>query len=175
MKKYGADRKSLNFLRVIIFILLVIIAIAMKYLLYRLELAYPDYFASEQNTVPEIVIWSLVALAAAIYILYIVMFLPVWYNSVKYFIGNGEIISSSGVFFKSTSYMRLDAVQYVTLISAPLSKYTGFSFIILSAHGGRMALLFLSAEDAEEISGFIGGEIKKRSAPAAGTEGEGKE
>lgn len=151
MKKYYADRKSLNLLRVLTFVLLIVIVIGLKYLLYRLELAFPDYFGRKENTVPEIVIWSLMGLVAAIYILYILIFLPLWYNSVKYFVTDTDIISISGVFFKSTHYMKLTAVQYATLVSAPLAKYSGFNFIIFSAHGGIMTFMFLSHEDAEEI------------------------
>lgn len=151
MKKYYADRRSLNILRVITFILLIVIAIGLKYLLYRLELMFPEYFKTEESTVPEIVIWTVMALAAAIYILYILIFLPLWYNSVKYCITDTDLISVSGVFFKSTHYMKISAVQYATLISAPLAKHSGFNFIVFSAHGGRMTFIFISQKDAEEI------------------------
>lgn len=151
MKKYYADRRSLNILRVITFILLIVIAIGLKYLLYRLELMFPDYFKTEESTVPEIVIWTVMALAAAIYILYILIFLPLWYNSAKYCITDTDLISVSGVFFKSTHYMKISAVQYATLISAPLAKHSGFNFIVFSAHGGRMTFIFISKKDAEEI------------------------
>lgn len=155
MKKYYADRRSLNILRVITFILLIVIAIGLKYLLYRLELMFPDYFKTEESTVPEIVIWTVMALAAAIYILYILIFLPLWYNSAKYCITDTDLISVSGVFFKSTHYMKISAVQYATLISAPLAKHSGFNFIVFSAHGGRMTFIFISQKDAEEIMASV--------------------
>ncbi|MCI5904913.1 MAG: PH domain-containing protein [Oscillospiraceae bacterium] len=119
--------------------------------MYRLELMFPDYFKTEESTVPEIVIWTVMALAAAIYILYILIFLPLWYNSAKYCITDTDLISVSGVFFKSTHYMKISAVQYATLISAPLAKHSGFNFIVFSAHGGRMTFIFISKKDAEEI------------------------
>lgn len=162
MKKYYADRRSLNILRVITFILLIVIAIGLKYLLYRLELTFPDYFKTDENTVPEIVIWAVMALAAAVYILYILIFLPLWYNSVKYCVTDTDLISVSGVFFKSTHYMKISAVQYATLISAPLAKHSGFNFIIFSAHGGRMTFIFLSQKDAEEIMGTVRKTVAKK-------------
>lgn len=155
MKKYYADRRSLNILRIITFILLIVIAIGLKYLLYRLELTFPDYFKTDKNTVPEIVIWAVMALAAAVYILYILIFLPLWYNSVKYCVTDTDLIFVSGVFFKSTHYMKISAVQYATLISAPLAKHSGFNFIVFSAHGGRMTFIFLSQKDAEEIMASV--------------------
>ena len=75
MKKYYADTKSLNILRVITFLLLVVITIGLKYLLYRLQLMYPDYFNVEKNTVTEIIIWVLIGLVIAVYVLFILIFL----------------------------------------------------------------------------------------------------
>lgn len=155
MKKYYADRRSLNILRAITFILLIVISIGLKYLLYRLELMFPDYFKTVENTVPEIVIRIVMALFASVYILYIIIFLPLWYNSVRYCVTDTDLISVSGVFFKSTHYMKISAVQYATLISAPLAKHSGFNFIVFSAHGGRMTFIFLSQKDAEEIMGAV--------------------
>ncbi len=163
MKKYYADTKSLNILRVITFILLIVITIGLKYLLYRLQLMYPDYFNVEKNTVTEIIIWVLIGLVIAVYVLFILIFLPLWYNSVKYYVSDTDLISVSGVFFKNTQYMKLSAIQYVTTISAPLSKYTSFNFLVMSAHGGRMMFMFLSQLDLNEISDFILRDIKKRS------------
>lgn len=175
MKKYYADRRSLNILRVITFILLIVIAIGLKYLLYRLELMFPDYFKADKNTIPEIVIWAVMALAAAAYILYILIFLPLWYNSVKYCVTDTDLISVSGVFFKSTHYMKISAVQYATLISAPLAKHSGFNFIVFSAHGGRMTFIFLSQKDAEEIIGSVRKPSAKKAEISENDRGNGVE
>lgn len=172
MKKYYADRNSLNLLRIITFVLLVVIAIGLRYLLYRLELMFPDYFAVQKNTVTEIVIWSVMIVAAVIYILYILIFLPLWYSSIKYYVTDTDLISVSGVLFKSTHYMKLSAIQYITLISAPLARLSGFNFLVFNAHGGRMAFTFLSQSDAEEIASLIEKNMKKSEKPEQGQEGE---
>lgn len=165
MKKYYADRKSLNLLRVVVFVLLVAIIFGLKYLLYWLEQRYPDYFIPVKTTIPEIIIWSVIILLAAAYVLYILIYLPLWYNSINYYVSDSELISVSGLFMKSRKYMRLSSVLYVTSLSAPLARYTSFNFLVMSAHGGRMMFMFLSQADIEEISRFILNDIKNREQP----------
>lgn len=155
MKKYYADKRSLNILRVILFVILIVINIALKYLLYILEMRYPEYFAQAKSTVPEIIIWGIMIAIVVIYVLYILIYLPILYNSINYFIGKNDISSVSGVFFKTKRYMKMTSIQYVTKITTPLSKYTGLNFLVISAHGGRMVFTFLSKSDVEEISSYI--------------------
>ena len=155
MKKYYADKRSLNILRVITFILLIVITIALKYLLYILQMRYPEYFAQAKSTVPEIIIWGVMIAIIAIYVLYILLYLPILYNSINYYVGKNDIASISGVFFRAKRYMKMSSIQYVTKITTPLSKYTGLNFIVISAHGGRMAFTFLSKSDVDEITTYI--------------------
>lgn len=161
MKKYYADKRSLNILRVILFVILIVINIALKYLLYILEMRYPEYFAQAKSTVPEIIIWGIMIAIVVIYVLYILIYLPILYNSINYFIGKNDISSVSGVFFKTKRYMKMTSIQYVTKITTPLSKYTGLNFLVISAHGGRILFTFLSKSDAEEISSYIMNCIRK--------------
>lgn len=162
MKKYYADRNSLNILRVLSLILLVVIGIALKYVLYILRERYPEYFAIEKNTVAEIIIWSVMALFAVIYVTYILIFLPLWYNNARYFVTDKDIIARTGVLVKNVQYMKLSAIQYTTKISAPFARHSGFNFIVFNGYGGRMMFTFLSQSDADEITKFVRINIEKR-------------
>lgn len=162
MKKYYADRNSLNILRVLSLILLIVIGIALKYVLYILRERYPEYFAIEKNTVAEIIIWSVMALFAVIYVAYILIFLPLWYNNARYFVTDKDIIARTGVLVKNMQYMKLSAVQYTTKISAPFARHSGFNFIVFNGYGGRMMFTFLSQSDADEITKFVRINIEKR-------------
>lgn len=162
MKRYYADKRSLNILRVLTFVILIVIIIALKYLLYILEIKYPEYFAQAKSTVPEIVVWTIMIVFAAVYVLYILIYLPILYNSIKYYVGKNDISAVSGVFMKSKRYMKMSSIQYVTKITTPLSKYTSLNFIIISAHGGRMLFTFLSKSDADEITSYIMEHIRSR-------------
>lgn len=162
MKKYYADRNSLNILRVFSFILLVVIGIVLKYVLYILRERYPEYFAIEKNTVAEIIIWSVMALFAVIYVAYILIFLPLWYNNARYFVTDKDIIARTGVLVKNVQYMKLSAIQYTTKISAPFARHSGFNFIVFNGYGGRMMFTFLSQSDADEITKIVRINIEKR-------------
>lgn len=162
MKRYYADRNSLNVLRVISLILLIVIGIVLKYVLYILEERFPDYFAIKENTVAEIIIWSLMALFAVIYILYILIFLPLWYNNARYYVTDKDIVARTGVLVKNVQYMKLSAVQYTTKISAPFSRHSGFNFIVFNGYGGRMMFTFLSQTDSDEITSYVRQNIEKR-------------
>ena len=76
MKKYYADKKSLNFLRVITFIIIICITTALKYLLYYLEQRYPDYYLPSRFTVPEIIVWIIIAVLITAYVVFLFIILP---------------------------------------------------------------------------------------------------
>ena len=151
MKKYYADRKSLKFLRVFTFLLIICIIIALKYLLYFLEARYPDYFALAKITIPEIIIWIFIGLLVTAYVVFLMIILPLWYRSVSYTLSSDEIVMRSGVFFSNTVYVKMSSIQYTTTVSMPLSKYTSFNFLLINAYGGRLVMMFLSHSDMEEI------------------------
>lgn len=154
MKKYYVDRRSLNILRVLAFILLFVIGIALKYVLYIAEMKFPEYFVSGINAV-EIVIWCIAGIFALIYILYILIILPLWYNNARYYVTDRDVIARTGVLVKNKQYMKLSAIQYTTRISAPLGRKSGFNFIIFNGYGGRLIFTFLSKSDADEITRLI--------------------
>lgn len=151
MKKYYADRKSLKFLRVFTFLLIICIITALKYLLNFLEAKYPDYFAIAKMTVPEIIIWIFIGLLVTAYVIFLMIILPLWYRSVSYTLSSDEIVIRSGVFFSNTVYVKMSSIQYTTTVSMPLSKYTSFNFLLINAYGGRLVMMFLSHSDMEEI------------------------
>lgn len=148
------DRRSLNILRVLAFILLFVIGIALKYVLYIAEMKFPEYFVSGINAV-EIVIWCIAGIFALIYILYILIILPLWYNNARYYVTDRDVIARTGVLVKNKQYMKLSAIQYTTRISAPLGRKSGFNFIIFNGYGGRLIFTFLSKSDADEITRLI--------------------
>jgi len=152
MKKYYADKTSLNFLRVFAFFALSGIIIGLRYLLNYLEETFPQYFIVSTKSIPEIVIWGLIIFVAGVYVIYILIFLPMWYNSLSYSVSAEEIIVRAGVINKNIHFMKMSAVQYVTVIQMPFSAVTSFNFLVVSAHGGRLVFMFLSPKDAVETA-----------------------
>ncbi len=152
MKKYYADKKSLKFLRVMTFLIISGIIIALNYLLEYLENRFPDYFSIPKVTIPEIIIWAIVILLLTAYVIFLMIILPLWYRSVSYEVSSDEVIIKSGIFVKNTCYIKMSSIQYTTAISMPLARYTSFNFLLISAYGGRLICFFLSSSDMAEIS-----------------------
>ena len=107
-------------------------------------------------------------IAAAVYVVFIVILLPMWYKSLRYVINEREIISYSGIFSRTYRIMKLSSVQHAVRVSAPLSGYTGFNFIILKALGGNMPILFLSDKDCGEILELFRIRCEAKPAPEGG-------
>lgn len=152
MKKYYADYRSLNFLRVVTLLLTGGIIFALKYLLYYLESRFPDRFDLPGFTIPEIIVWSVIILLVTAYVAFLMIILPLWYRSVCYMVSDDELVLRSGLFFKNTAYVKMSSVQYTTAVAMPFSKYTSFNFLFINAYGGRLVCCFLSSSDMEDIN-----------------------
>ncbi|MDE7293367.1 MAG: PH domain-containing protein [Oscillospiraceae bacterium] len=97
------------------------------------------------------VVSAIMIIVAALYVIFIVILLPMWYKSFKFVVNEKEIISYSGIFSRTFRIMKLSAVQHVSRISLPLSRITCFNFVSVNALGGRLVFMFLSEKDCAEI------------------------
>ena len=79
------------------------------------------------------------------------IYFPLFFRTVKYTLTETEIIRTSGVFIKIYQSVRYSSIQYMTIISSPFSKVSGFNFVVFFMFGGQLRLLFLARDDAEEI------------------------
>ncbi len=88
--------------------------------------------------------------AAAVYICFLFI-LPGWYRKNEFTVTDDKIIAVSGVIFRSTRIMRISAVQHVTGMSLPVMPGKRLRFVIVSALGGKIAAMFLSKKDQNEL------------------------
>ena len=146
MKRYLADKTSLNIMRLVILILTTVIIFLSYY--------YLDFLPW--------LMWIISIAAAAVGIFTVSFYLPMYFKSAGYYINSDKIVKKTGVFIKVNQCMRVESVQYITSVTTPFSKLTGFNFIILNAFGGKLILAFLSKKDMQEIHSFIFSKIKKR-------------
>ncbi|MGN0605622.1 MAG: PH domain-containing protein [Oscillospiraceae bacterium] len=136
MKRYLADRNSLNIIRLIILALMItLILLAHYYLIFLPWL-----------------MWIIITLCAVCGIFFASVYLPLFYRSAGYYISSEQIIKKTGVFIKNNQHMKMSAVQYATFITTPFSKFTGFNFIVFHAFGGNLVLMFLSRSDINSIN-----------------------
>ena len=139
MRTYRPDRSGLSILR----LLILLIAVAMIILVnFFVPVRFPAL-------ITDISISGVTLLLTMVY-------LPLYYSSIKYTVTDTEITCSSGVFLKYHQSIKIASVQYTAVASTPFSEYTGLNFIIFFVYGGRMKMFFLSKKDVVEILSITG-------------------
>ena len=146
MKKYYADKTGIGILFVIMFLAVII--------LITLSLVFLSFL--------PILMWIAVGLFAAAFFAVVIVWLPLYFKNLCYFITDKEIVANTGVFFKNKRIMKLSAVQYFTCVTTPFSEKTGFNFVVLNALGGNIILLLLSHGDMDEIAQTLSLVIKQK-------------
>lgn len=136
MKHYYADKTCLNILKILI--------LSVTFIL----LAVTVYFLS---FIPIVMILLCIIFLAAGFFTAII-YLPIYFKNLNYYVSNDRIIKESGFYFKKKQIIRIDKIQFTTSVSTPFSKLTGFNFIVLYAYGGMMTVMFLSDHDFAEFN-----------------------
>ncbi len=146
MRTYKMNKSAKNFLRIVMFV----IALAVTYLCFVYLSGYP------------IIMWLVIGLFWGAVIVYGFIFLPIYFKSSRYMIGEREIKKQAGMLFFTKQYIKLESIQYVSSVIFPLSQFTGLNFVTINAFGGRVIFMFLSRNDALEIIDYLEESIKRR-------------
>ena len=136
MKHYYADKTCLNILKILI--------LSVTFIL----LAVTVYFLSFIPIV--MILLGIIFLAAGFFTA--IIYLPIYFKNLNYYVSNDRIIKESGFYFKKKQIIRIDKIQFTTSVSTPFSKLTGLNFIVLYAYGGMMTVMFLSDHDFAEFN-----------------------
>lgn len=136
MKHYYADKTCLNILKILI--------LSVTFIL----LAVTVYFLS---FIPIVMILLCIIFLAAGFFTAII-YLPIYFKNLNYYVSNDRIIKESGFYFKKKQIIRIDKIQFTTSVSTPFSKLTVLNFIVLYAYGGMMTVMFLSDHDFAEFN-----------------------
>lgn len=136
MKHYYADKTCLNILKILI--------LSVTFIL----LTVTVYFLS---FIPIVMILLCIIFLAAGFFTAII-YLPIYFKNLNYYVSNDRIIKESGFYFKKNQIIRIDKIQFTTSVSTPFSKLTGLNFIVLYAYGGMMTVMFLSDHDFAEFN-----------------------
>lgn len=136
MKHYYADKTCLNILKILIlsltFILLAVIVYFLSFIPIVMILLCIIFFSTGFFTA--------------------MIYLPVYFRNLNYFVSDDRIIKESGFYFKKKQIIRINKIQFTTAVSTPFSKLTGLNFIVLYAYGGMMTVMFLSDRDFAELN-----------------------
>ena len=108
------------------------------------------------------VTYIIAALLWAVALVFALILLPIYFRRTVIYISVSEISLHTGVIFTRREHMRVGAVQYISMLTLPLSSLTGFNFLSVHGLGGTVILPFLSGEDANAIAETLELEIQKR-------------
>lgn len=90
-------------------------------------------------------ILNIIFIAAALFLTLI--YLPVYFKNLCYYVSDEKITKTSGFFFVKTQTIMLDSIQYTTSVTTMFSEKTGLNFFLLYAYGGIMIVTFLNDND----------------------------
>ena len=141
MRRYFVDKTCINLIRLVLLLLTAL----QDGLFYYCIPAVPYL-----SDLPAIM-WTVIGLVTAAGLFAAMVYLPLYFRHTCYYISSEQVIKHSGCFFVRTQTLRRSAIQYTTAISTPFSKITGLNFLMLSAFGGSMLLLFLSKRDFDQL------------------------
>lgn len=106
--------------------------------------------------------YAVIALVWITAFLYGALLIPFYFRRTVIYISGAEITVHSGLLYLRRDHMKTSAVQYVTMMTLPLSGITGFNFIGIKALGGSILLPFLRWADCQEIVNTLHLEVQKR-------------
>ena len=136
MNHFYEDKTCINILKILI--------LSVTFIL----LAVTVYFLS---FIPIVMILLCIIFLAAGFFTAII-YLPIYFKNLNYYVSNDRIIKESGFYFKKKQIIRIDKIQFTTSVSTPFSKLTGLNFIVLYAYGGMRTVMFLSDHDFAEFN-----------------------
>lgn len=139
MKKYYADKTGIGILFVALFILFAAII--------TLSAVYLSFL--------PILMWILIGVFSAVLLIVVIIWLPLYFKSLSYYVSNEEIVTNSGVFFKNKTVVKVSSIQYFVYMGTPFSNHTGINFLSLNVLGGNVFLMFLNKKDIDEIIKMI--------------------
>lgn len=104
-----------------------------------------------ETSVPERLRLILGGSIIAVALGYSLIYLPLFFFSIKYTVTESEITVSKGVFIRRRQAVKFSSVRYVTAVDFPLLRFVSFSTVIFFVYGGKLAVPFLSVSDMREL------------------------
>lgn len=135
MKHYYADKTCLNKLKALVLSFTLILIAVNVYFLSFIPIVM----------IPLCIIFAVSGIFTAL------IYLPVYFRNLNYYVSDERIIKESGFYFRKKQIIRISKIQFTTSVSTPFSRFSGFNFIVLYAYGGMMTVMFLSDRDFAEL------------------------
>ena len=139
MQDFRADRASLCLLQIVICLLAAVIDTAAALFL--------DHWT--------LLMWIVIAVIAGVAILVSFVLLPLSFRRLVCTVTATQITVCTGILFRKEQSVRMDAIQFVQLISGPFDGALGLNFVILHVYGGQLLILFLNRNDRNTLTAFL--------------------
>lgn len=110
----------------------------------------------------RILMFTLIALFWTVALVFVLILLPIYFRRTVIYLSPTELSLHTCLVFSRREHMRVGAVQYLSMITLPLSKLTGFNFLAVHGLGGTIILPFLSSSDTVVIADALELEIQKK-------------
>ncbi len=146
MRKFTPQQSALLTLRILI-LLVTVVATVLLYI----------YLSSF-----KIIMYTLIALFWVVALVFVLILLPIYFRRTVIYLSPTELSLHTGMIFSTREHMRVSAVQYLSMITLPFSRFTGFNFLAVHGLGGTMILPFLSLDDSVALADSLELEIQKR-------------
>lgn len=101
-------------------------------------------------------VWYLVLwLYGAVVVLTCFLYLPLAFYNMEYAVLKDTIVYKKGVILPNTQIMYRDRIAFVSVYKNPLTPLLKLSSLVISAAGGKIRILFIDSNRAEEISDLL--------------------
>lgn len=99
--------------------------------------------------------WIIIAVAAAAALLVSFVLLPLFFRRLTCTVTASQITVCAGILFRQEQSVRMDAVQFVQLITGPFDGTLGLNFLVLHVYGGQLFILFLHKNDRDTLTALL--------------------
>lgn len=99
--------------------------------------------------------YFLLWLYGAIVVLICFLYLPLTYYNMEYAILKDTVVYKRGVILPNTQIMYRDRIAFVSVYKNPLTPILKLSSLVISAAGGKIRILFIDSDRADEIAEIL--------------------
>ncbi len=124
-----------------------------SFIVYAILIALTLFFSPLNKFLLTIIFISIICTI----ILYSVIYLPLYYKSIKYHIDSDSIVMEKGVFFHQTQIMQKDKIVFWSIVHDPATIFFGICTLIVEATGAKLFIAGIDTDTAQKIANSLAG------------------
>lgn len=124
-----------------------------SFIVYTILIAFTLLLLPTGEFLRAIILITIICVA----ILYSVIYLPLYYKSIRYRIDSDSIILQKGVFFHQTQIMQKDKIVFWSVVHDPTTIFFGICTLIVEATGAKLFITGIDIDTAQKIANSLAG------------------